>query len=66
MMHMSSRCHLIGIASYGVECSNTVNPGVYTKVAQYFDWIKLITKNRINFGLQSNDTTEEFPFRLKF
>lgn len=31
--------HLVGITSWGEGCGHREQPGVYTKVAEYVDWI---------------------------
>ena len=43
VMHAQNRWVQTGIVSFGAECDRG-NPGVYTNVGQYFNWIKEITK----------------------
>lgn len=36
-----SKHYLVGIVSYGYKCAEPGYPGIYTKVSEYIDWIKL-------------------------
>ena len=35
----TSTWHIAGITSYGIGCARAENPGVYTRVSVYIDWI---------------------------
>ncbi|XP_040345940.1 plasma kallikrein isoform X5 [Herpailurus yagouaroundi] len=43
--------HLVGITSWGEGCGRREQPGVYTKVAEYVDWI--LEKTQVGDGLTS-------------
>ena len=46
-----------GIVSWGGACGDSSQPGIYTRVASYIDWINSVTNNVLNtndFQLESN------------
>ncbi|XKL59560.1 hypothetical protein PGB90_000576 [Kerria lacca] len=41
-----NKFYLGGIVSYGIKCDNPDYPGVYTRIAEYIDWINEIMNRR--------------------
>ena len=45
---------LVGIVSFGFDCADPNYPGIYTKIASYYDWIISNMKHESN---STDDTT---------
>ena len=45
---------LVGIVSFGFDCADPNYPGIYTKIASYYDWIISNMKHEYN---STDDTT---------
>ncbi|XP_065204434.1 venom protease-like [Planococcus citri] len=43
MIPIKSSYYLAGIVSYGLKCADFNYPGIYTRVAQFSDWINSVT-----------------------
>ncbi|XP_052018129.1 plasma kallikrein [Apodemus sylvaticus] len=50
----SGRWQLVGITSWGEGCARKDQPGVYTKVAEYIDWILEKTQSRNKRALETS------------
>ena len=39
-MNENGKATLVGVVSFGFECAHPTYPGIYTKIASFYHWIK--------------------------
>ena len=39
-MNENGKATLVGVVSFGFECAHPTYPGIYTKIATFYHWIK--------------------------
>ena len=54
IMNENEIATLVGIVSFGFDCADPNYPGIYTKIASYYDWIISNMKHESN---STDDTT---------
>ena len=45
LLFTDGKAHVIGVVSRGDDCAGFNQPGVYTSVSKYLDWIEKHTKD---------------------
>ena len=63
VVNVKGKFTLAGVTSWGYGCGVSGSPGVYTKVANYIDWIE-DAKQKLNANLQPIPTTTQKPSPL--
>ena len=54
IMNENEIATLVGVVSFGFDCASPTHPGIYTKIASYYDWIISNMKHESN---STDDTT---------
>ena len=76
-MNENGKATLVGVVSFGFECAHPNYPGIYTKIASFYHWIKSKMKHESkpmdkhegrNRGFRTNSLTSINPldFQLSY
>ena len=57
IMNENEIATLVGVVSFGFDCASPTHPGIYTKIASFYDWINSNMKNEYK---STDDTNLKF------